>query len=777
MPTQLSTSRAAQPVAVWLGATFATLALRTDVYPRRVRRALSPGTDQAELVSDYGRIAGPEQPWRTVAPVTLRAQCCEVRVTVDGVEHTIFRGLVTADVLQPDGTHEWLNGAKVPNGQVLHTCRGMDWLLERVYPHQSVTYAHGTVGEMFAFNGRGSPPERNCSAAATTDGSGTSRVFDWGGTCGLWTALDIVRYCLRFATAQTGYTWTLAGEYAALEYVTPQIEQRGRSVRQILADCIRAQDGFAWRTWVDGTTVTLTVVSLTDTAVADVDGNEAIPANADTLSLATDLDTDRDVATPVVTPVAESAYRYVEVVSEPIRVVAMLGRETADGAGDGFEPAWTAAQEAAFAAATDKQRAEDLLRETYAAYRLPAAWTGQDWVGNYVIPAWDPATAVLSWPAGTGKIATPALVFERQVPHATGVPEADLADALLLLWDGSAWVQPEREPGQSKCTVGLKLSDSGPQILLRTAHPAQLAPAGWSGSSDYTQDWDPRGAGFLVTVSFYSHTQLAIRHSAAAGDGTKRVYVPGYHLWVCPYAATWSPGQAIAAGAVLRDDRAALKRLAAQLGHWYTRTRNTLQYSAAVAPGVVRVGRIVSGIMMTATGYTVIGTPITGETWTWDDRGGFAYGLSTDFADLDLTSISRRRVEQGEREVSRRIRRIEERVAALPLREPLGGSGGTGGGGAAGALLRITGLHADRTAWAPMFTGDVYGNGSTAAPTQTGVAVAIPGLAAGCTAPSFGDWSDVPACCGVRTVRTWVGATQTHTDDTVYEAIGLLLVI
>jgi hypothetical protein len=106
----------------------------------------------------------------------------------------------------------------------------------------------------------------------------------------------------------------------------------------------------------------------------------------------------------------------------------------------------------------------------------------------------------------------------------------------------------------------------------------------------------------------------------------------------------------------------------------------------------------------------------------------------------------------------------------------LGGGGDEEASGTV-ALLKITGLHPDAPTGVPMLQGDIYGNGSTAAATETGVTVTIPGLAAGVTSPSFGTWNDVPHCCGVSTVRTWTGATETHTDDTVYEAIGLLLVI
>jgi hypothetical protein len=108
--------------------------------------------------------------------------------------------------------------------------------------------------------------------------------------------------------------------------------------------------------------------------------------------------------------------------------------------------------------------------------------------------------------------------------------------------------------------------------------------------------------------------------------------------------------------------------------------------------------------------------------------------------------------------------------------EVLESGGGSRSSGAV-ALLKITGLHPDAPTGVPMLQGDIYGNGSTADPTETGVTVTIPGLAAGVTSPSFGTWNDVPHCCGVSTTRTWTGATETHADDTVYEAIGLLLVI
>lgn len=92
-------------------------------------------------------------------------------------------------------------------------------------------------------------------------------------------------------------------------------------------------------------------------------------------------------------------------------------------------------------------------------------------------------------------------------------------------------------------------------------------------------------------------------------------------------------------------------------------------------------------------------------------------------------------------------------------------------------LLKITGLHSDSPAsGVRMYVGNIYNNGTEASPTQTGVTVRIPELGADITLPSFGAWSDVRACCGVPVRETWTGATETHTLDTVYYAIGPLVI-
>ena len=91
-------------------------------------------------------------------------------------------------------------------------------------------------------------------------------------------------------------------------------------------------------------------------------------------------------------------------------------------------------------------------------------------------------------------------------------------------------------------------------------------------------------------------------------------------------------------------------------------------------------------------------------------------------------------------------------------------------------LLKIHGLHPDSpVSGVRMYHGDLYANGSVAALTTADVTVRIPGIAANVTLPSWGTWADTGTCGALPITETWVGATQTHTADTVYETIGELL--
>lgn len=88
--------------------------------------------------------------------------------------------------------------------------------------------------------------------------------------------------------------------------------------------------------------------------------------------------------------------------------------------------------------------------------------------------------------------------------------------------------------------------------------------------------------------------------------------------------------------------------------------------------------------------------------------------------------------------------------------------------------VRITGFHSDSPPTGePLFVGNLYARGLAAGVTTYGVTVRIPQATQ--NTPATVDWDTVPACIGLRVTETWTGAMETHANDTVYYAFGLLL--
>ncbi len=125
--------------------------------------------------------------------------------------------------------------------------------------------------------------------------------------------------------------------------------------------------------------------------------------------------------------------------------------------------------------------------------------------------------------------------------------------------------------------------------------------------------------------------------------------------------------------------------------------------------------------------------------------------------------------------VAEKLAQLEERIRELEVDarvDDMRASGSTGGL----LLLKITGLHVDSpVSGVRMYTGSRYGDGSAESATDTGITIRIPGIAPNITDPSYGDWSDLNFCGGLSLVATWVGASQTHINDIVYETVGLVL--
>ncbi|MFA5634531.1 MAG: hypothetical protein WC977_01370 [Anaerovoracaceae bacterium] len=702
---------------VYTGADPATLTLQADLYALRVSAVLSPGRSEAALEYEYGRISRGGGAFRTVAPLAIGGHYCRIAVTDgDSAEQTIFVGTLRDPSIQSTGTITLTDGTDVPTGITHYQAYGVEALLDQLFVRTSQTAAYGEIGDALAFNGRSAAREKNRSAAKSSG----RYTFAWGSTAEYWSARDIIEYLLVEATDETDFTWSLvSGDCAtALDLIHPQIDPAGKNIRDLLNECIRAQDGFAWRPVVDGATIALTLYSLVDAAVT-VAGTTVVPANSATLSLSSATETDRLVQDVRISQVGEAAYSEIEVYSEPVRVTATLALTD-------LTARWSGAEETSFLAAGDTERSDDQYRQVYCGFRIPDAWDFTDFGGANLIPTVDPDTGTVDFTT-PGAFAPPTHTFERTFP----ISETEQRPGLVLLIVDSAYVNASKTEREHPA-VGLDLPDEGMDVLLKPQSNVLLAKNHFgSNTSEYTPYYDWQDG--LVTISFYTDTRLTFRRTGTGTGGKRTIYVPGYHLWVTPNVNTLIDRDTTQASQYQRDDRVELRRIAAMLATWYGRIRNTIEYTREAIPTVgLRLGSIVTSAYSGGE-YVPIATVVTSETFAWGARAE-AYTLRTEFADLNLQALGRRRVEGEQRNISRRIRRVEEALQATPLRTVIGGTAASSSADI--APVQLTAKTNDTT-----YVGNVYANGRHNTATETGATIKVGAIAAGETLPTSGAYA------------------------------------
>jgi hypothetical protein len=245
------------------------------------------------------------------------------------------------------------------------------------------------------------------------------------------------------------------------------------------------------------------------------------------------------------------------------------------------------------------------------------------------------------------------------------VSETEKRPLLVLLKDlNGNYVVADQSQGETP-RVGVDALDDGPGIRLKASNNVLLGKNQFSGTSEYAPYYDTDD--MLVTAAFYSDTKLAVLAPGNGSGGTKRLYVPGLHVWITPNPNTKIDAKATALAASQRDDRPLLYRVARMAAAWYGRKRTTVALTRTRIYPETLVGKLIASVY-SGGAYTPVGTVATGETFAWDDEGNESSTLQTDFRNIDLTRVTRRKVAGGEREVNRRIARLEERLEATPLR-------------------------------------------------------------------------------------------------------------
>jgi len=716
--------------------------IRDDtLWPRSVVRRLGPGQSAATIELPYGKIST-GGPFRTVAPRALTGQYIRIALydTDAGTETDVFSGIIRRQATSPEGTFQDIAGP-VGAGTITYEAAGPESDLDRIIIDTTTTLSYSDLPAALPFG-------RNRSAAKT----GGRYLFDFADSATQWTVRDILEYLLVRANADSAWTWSLTGLDASLT-MPANLDPNGKSIRRIVNELVRASDGFAWYAEAAGANCELRIVSLSDVNVLDLDGAIAVPANPHTVTIHNQIEHSRDLRACTITRIADSAYSQIEVRGEPILVIGTL-KAAATGSADGLVPDWDASAESAFQTATDTQRQDDQYEPVYARLKLPDTWNGKDFQGVNIIPSYDPDTAQLDYTT-PGPYAPPALVFERRFPVEDIAKTAKPALPLLLDSDGNRFVPNRANPDLP--AVGLDLVDDAPAVQLRAGSNVLLGKNHFTGQSAYEAVYDWLDT--WITLAFYIFRPVSVRAAGSGTSGRKVIRAPGYHLWVCPNPAALKDRGQTFGSRVLRDDRPALKKLAAMYATWYGRERNPINLTADVIPSAPRLGKIVTQVY-TGGSYTPIRTIVSSETYSFDAAGRLGYAMSTDYADLDFARITRRRVLAGERGLRNRLNRIRDFATAVPLRVAPGGPGGS-----TLVPVEITGIHPDSPGAGNtrVFIGNVYaGAGAYNDPaTATGVTIIVNYLAA--DVDITGARALAVKCPGAA----WTGASSPHTE-TVY---------
>lgn len=657
-------------------------------------------------------------------------------------------------------------GAALATGDATFTAYGTEFFLKNTTMDRCYVERNGSLVEhrrILGFNREDRKRNEQVVGNRSTAAVGGYYGFHQSDT-NQWTALTALQHVLLCLYQQTGISVSLAGQYAYLANVVEAWSGlEGKTYYEILSAILKPSRGFAWYLW----DTVLTVVSISDAAVGAL-----IPANANVVSLT--LDGSYGMAKATIKHLDNVHFDYIVVRGERLRVMFTIKDAT------GFMvPGYTGAEVTTYQALTDDDIGNEQYDHIFCRLVMPDDWNGCYASGDVVIPRWDPVGAAPDW-LNPQNLLMRDLCLDRTIPMFEPDSKQPRKPMVWFEHDGSYYRADDPDSDAFKgCTISVL--DDGVGIKLRPQYPHYWGLNHYVGASKKpaVADW----AKIEATVSMYTDEFVRVQVSALEAEPgeivrTKVIDVPGCHYWVAaPYTTiSWDATGPTQTGVpvVYRNDVPYLQTIAALARVWYGRRRAELdvEYSRLVIFN--RLGHVIKeaysgGIV------TPAGTILSKIAYDFADQ---RTQFSTEWGDLDLAAFasSRRRGGGNHRReddgAGSRVQALEDDACVTPV---LFGGGGGGGGT---VLLKVTGLHSDSPAsGVRMFKGDVYGNGTGAAATLTNVTVRIPGIAADVTSPSCGAWSSVPAVGGIKTTATWVGASLTHTNDTVYEAIGMVLVI
>lgn len=522
---------------------------------------------------------------------------------------------------------------------------GVEKLLRRRRINGSFGPAGDLIDRVIVFNrryDRGAAFEGNRSTSRDSFG-----VFTFSTDGEIWTYRDILEYVIdKFSPA--GFTFALWGLIDHLNQFTGTFDFEGVRVWDVLNTLIDSRRGFGWRILTTGEgTIGIYIFSTLRDPIAF--GGFTIPANVwQDVPIFDDLiDTHPQLQ-------VSNAHFFETVIVRGARFKTCM---TVSPINTTLEPAWTAAEEVAYEAATDKERTTDKHQRVFTTYRIPTDW---DWtylslfdtssqVGNPVV-RFD----------GTVDITSQAVFFNQghrflsylpfTVETADSEAEPEQVKPFVLVenpetpndYHFSESLSPQP---MEKSSYRLRNTqrEFGLVIKARINHQAGLDTFDESAEpTDFPPEIDYRR--MVATVNFETDAHLQVKMAIASGQATGRgddllINVPDAQFWyvapgtikdITDGAIVYNNGGAAEA---LRDDGGKLRAIAAAAQAWYGLARNVIAYRHDGIAPFHPVGMMIRGTANTAFEFADVGTVVTRRRWDFRTTQMF---VETGFSGFDV---------------------------------------------------------------------------------------------------------------------------------------------
>lgn len=612
---------------------------------------LAPTISYAAVTRHYGRLARGGLTY-DVAAVDWRGRFVKIVLTANGSTHTWY-GYCAAQTDAIDASWTDSGGTTVHTGAQAFTVYGVEWLLTQYtipYLWQFDETAGPTLGDALPNYG---VPTLNRVGPGTNRrllGNRSTLPCNVVGVYGLhntntaaayrWSAATALAHLLKLVESVTGLTCTLAGQTSALAQHQQVWDFKGNTFWQALNEILAPEFGYAFYvTASDALALTLTVKSVTDTAVTDGGATTLIPAHDQ--QVAFNLHQTPGIASARVRLLDNAHYDQIVVEGAPLRVAFTL-RDSLLQAG------WTAADEAEYVASPGT-RAKQNWSSVFQRFATTRALLRA--ASPCLIPSIDSATGGVNTSVPQPCLlrnwrVEPTLPWDRSqtVVGADVAPQP--ARLLALVKDGNDEYFPlDRPPVGSRIpSTGVAATDDAFGVDI---HAAQQNLFALDENAPGPDGLPPlfRWQDLIFTVSCYTEDRVRFAGATLAPEPgpltkIKTIRLPDAELWwVAPNTVmdvATSTTLTNHAGGYTRDDRWLLQKVLYFAQVWYGRNRAQVEIEYSF-PGIFdRLGQMVKE---TSTGAATVpaGTVITQVDYSLQQQ---RVGFKTEWFDLDWSRYS-----------------------------------------------------------------------------------------------------------------------------------------